>query len=120
MGTGSRPGRRRVCCAHLDSIFKQRTHQNLPRREAPGAMRLVSPPRKLRGRRKRRAPEAPAIRVQKMHTVDHRYPARPAFPARWLYGLWRAPPGDEFVFVTVAGGLTVLQNPVGPQKTSAG
>ena len=30
----------------------------------------------------------------------------PAFPAQWLYGLWRALPGDEFVFVTVAAGFT--------------
>src|SRR6266480_86752 len=30
----------------------------------------------------------------------------PAFPAQWLYGLCRALPVDEFVFVTVAAGLT--------------
>src|SRR4051812_2469766 len=35
--------------AHPDSIFKQRTHQNLPRREAPEAMRLVSHPSKSEG-----------------------------------------------------------------------
>src|SRR4051794_35083385 len=29
----------------------------------------------------------------------------PASPAQWLYGLWRALPGDEFLFVTVAAGL---------------
>src|SRR3954470_10696287 len=28
----------------------------------------------------------------------------PASPAQWLYGLWRALPGDEFFFVTVAAG----------------
>src|SRR5882757_3716673 len=59
---------------------------------------------------------APAVRVQKMHTVDHRYPARPAFPARWLYGLWRALLGDEFVFVTVACGLRLCQTRLDPQN----
>src|SRR6266567_5862614 len=29
----------------------------------------------------------------------------PAFPAQWLYGLCRALPGDEFLFVTVVGGF---------------
>jgi hypothetical protein len=27
------------------------------------------------------------------------------FPAQWLYGLLRALPGDEFLFVTVTSGL---------------
>jgi hypothetical protein len=34
-------------------------------------------------------------------------------------GLLRALPGDEFLFVTVIGELTVLRNPVGFAKTSA-
>ena len=33
----------------------------------------------------------------------------PAFPAQWLYGLCRALPGDEFVLVTVVGGLGLIQ-----------
>src|SRR5262249_55897689 len=30
----------------------------------------------------------------------------PAFPAQWLYGLCRALPGDEFLFVSVISELT--------------
>ena len=33
----------------------------------------------------------------------------PAFPAQWLYGLCRALPGDEFVLVTVVGGLRLIK-----------
>ena len=40
----------------------------------------------------------------------------PAFPAQWLYGLLRALPGDEFLFVTVASGLRFVLSPVGPTR----
>ncbi|HET7125257.1 MAG TPA: hypothetical protein VFI51_14190, partial [Bradyrhizobium sp.] len=43
----------------------------------------------------------------------------PAFPAQWFYGLFRALPGDEFVFATVAGGLKAQSNPVEPDFASA-
>ena len=33
----------------------------------------------------------------------------PAFPAQWVYGLCHALPGDEFVFVTVVGGLRLIK-----------
>src|SRR4051812_48920037 len=50
---------------------------------------------------------APAVRCAKMvrrktaqqHTGDAEHSA---FPAQWVDGLWRALPGDEFLFVTVA------------------
>src|SRR4030088_1882089 len=51
----------------------------------------------------------PRSRVQNarvMRTRAYRFSGNtPASPAQWLYGLWRALPGDEFVFVTVAAGL---------------
>ena len=37
----------------------------------------------------------------------------PAFPARWLYDLCRALPGDEFLFVTVASRIDDTACPVG-------
>ena len=40
----------------------------------------------------------------------------PAFPAQWLYGLLRALPGDEFLFVTVTSGLRFVLSPVGPTR----
>jgi hypothetical protein len=44
----------------------------------------------------------------------------PAFPhANGFNGFLRALPGDEFLFVTVIGGLKVLSRPVGLAKTSA-
>jgi hypothetical protein len=44
---------------------------------------------------------------------------RPAFPAQWFYGLFRALLGDEFLFVTVTSGLTAQSNPVEPDLASA-
>src|SRR5262245_64554967 len=39
----------------------------------------------------------------RVRTRAYRYSRNnPAFPAQWLYGLCRALPGDEFLFVTVA------------------
>ncbi len=44
----------------------------------------------------------------------------PAFPhANGFNGFLRALPGNEFLFVTVIGGLKVLSRPVGLAKTSA-
>jgi len=43
---------------------------------------------------------------KKMRTRVYRFSGgNPTFPAQWLYGLYRALPGDEFLFVTVVGGL---------------
>ena len=40
----------------------------------------------------------------------------PAFPAQWVDGLWRALPGDEFLFVTVASRIDGSSRPVGPME----
>ena len=48
--------------------------------------------------------------AQRKRTRAYRFSGgNPAFPAQWLYGLCRALPGDEFVFVTVAGGLRLIK-----------
>ena len=52
---------------------------------------------------------------KKVRTRAYRYSrSTPAFPAQWLYGLCRALPGDEFLFVTVVCGLKICLSPVGP------
>ena len=38
---------------------------------------------------------------------------RPAFPAQWVDGLWRALPGDEFVVASVASRIGDTSIPVG-------
>src|SRR6516165_2849273 len=38
---------------------------------------------------------------------------RPAFPAQWFDGLWRALPGDEFVLASVAPRIDDTSIPVG-------
>jgi hypothetical protein len=44
--------------------------------------------------------------VRNLRTRAYRFSGNtPASPAQWLYGLWRALLGDEFLFVTVAAGL---------------
>src|SRR5260370_34728213 len=55
-----------------------------------------------RGRRECRVPNAPIASRAKLNKAHershHRYTGNyPAFPAQWLYGLFRALPGDEFV-----------------------
>src|SRR5882724_6359071 len=73
-----------------------------------------------RGYRVRAAPAVSCANCAKeTHTSIQVKRRHPASPAQWLYGLWRALPGDEFCLATVAGGLTVLRGPVGPAKTSA-
>ena len=55
--------------------------------------------------------------VREKRTRAYRFSGgNPAFPAQWFYGLCRALPGDEFVFVTVIGGLKVDRSPVGLEK----
>src|SRR4051794_25272895 len=55
--------------------------------------------------------------VRNMRTRAYRFSGNtPASPAQWLYGLWRALLGDEFLFVTVIDGLKVLRDPIGPAK----
>jgi hypothetical protein len=45
---------------------------------------------------------------------QRRHRKHPAFPTQWFYGLYRALPGDEFLFATVVGELTIDLRPVGP------
>ena len=60
--------------------------------------RLVSPS-PFRGRRECRAPDAPAAAcavVESTRVSHHGHTGkRPAFPAQWFYGLFRALPGDR-------------------------
>jgi len=47
---------------------------------------------------------------KEMRTRAYRFSGgSPAFPAQSLYGLCRALPGDEFVLVTVVGGLRLIK-----------
>ena len=66
---------------------------------------------------------APAVSCAKLckrnaHEHTGTVGGTPAFPAQWLYGLYRAP-RRRIRLVTVIGGLRVLSRPVGPAKTSA-
>ncbi len=68
------------------------------RRTAPEFCKFVHP-QKERGRREDRVRAAPAVSCAKMHiakcTRAYRFSgSSPAFPARWLYSLFRALPGE--------------------------
>jgi hypothetical protein len=64
-------------------------------------------------------PRSRVQNAQRKRTRAYRFSGgNPAFPAQWSYGLCRALPGDEFVLVTVIGGLMALPDPVGLAKTS--
>ena len=45
------------------------------------------------------------IVLSRLHTSIQGSGEHPAFPAQWLYGLWRALPGRAVLVVTVAGGI---------------
>src|SRR5260370_42625506 len=52
--------------------------------------------------------------MRKMRTRAYRFSgADPTFAAQWFYGLCRAHPGDEFVFVAVADGLRLIETRLG-------
>ena len=75
----------------------------------------------MRGSRECRMHAAPAVSraicAKQERTRAYRFSGgNPAFPAQWLYGLLRALPGDEFLFVTVTGGLRFVLSPVGPTR----
>ena len=76
-------------------------------------MKIVSP-QKSEGAGKAGCPRHPRSCAEKRTRQITGTPAHPAFPARWFDGLFRALPGDEFRFVTVAGGLKICRSPVGP------
>src|SRR5438034_7338438 len=65
----------------------------------------------------RAAPAVSRAMGRRKRTRAYRFSGgNPAFPAQWLYGLLRALPGDEFLFVTVASGLRFVLSPVGPTR----
>jgi hypothetical protein len=71
----------------------------ISRRDAPEFCRTVVPPGK-RGRREDRVRAAPAVSCacafKEKRTRAYRFSGNtPAFPARWLYGLYRALLGDR-------------------------
>ena len=53
--------------------------------------------------------------VRKKRTRAYRFSGNtPTFPAQWLYGLWRALPGDEFVLSPSSRGLMARQARLSP------
>jgi hypothetical protein len=67
-----------------------------------------------RGRRESRAPIAPAVVRTRGARVDHRFNRiTPAFPARMVYGLLRALPGDRLVCHRRFADDRCISNPVG-------
>ena len=55
--------------------------------------------------------------AQKKRTRAYRFSGgNPAFPARWLYGLSRALPGDQDLFVTVAPRMMAVSARLGSQN----
>jgi hypothetical protein len=72
-------------------------HCDLAARLAPEVMRHRCP-RESRGRRESRVPVTPTVVRKKCTRRTAGAPERPAFPARWFYGLCRALPGAEFLW----------------------
>src|SRR3954470_11207790 len=68
------------------------------RRNAPEVFQIVSPS-EFRGRRECRMRAAPAVScascTKNMHMSIQGSGEHPTFPAQWLYGLWRALPGEQ-------------------------
>ena len=65
-----------------------------------------------RGRRESRMPIAPAVVRTKNARVDHRFNRiTPAFPARMVYGLLRALPGDRAFLPPSPCGLMIHLKP---------
>src|SRR5665811_1651467 len=96
-----------------DSNFKQREDM---RSRSRGAMRprfaSTSPSFANRGRRESRVPIAPAVVRTRSARVDHRFNRIvPAFPARMVYGLLRALPGDRAFLPPSPCGLTIHLKP---------
>ena len=75
-------------------------------------------PKKTEGAGKAGCPLHPQpVCIGSKHTVvTTGTPGHPAFPAQWFYGLYRALPGDEFVLVTVIGGLKVCRTRSGSKN----
>jgi hypothetical protein len=104
---------------HPDSIFKQRTHQNLPRREAPEAMRLVSRPRN------QRAQETPGAHGTRDPCAKDAHggpqvPGTPGVPCAMALRLMARSPRRRIRFCHRRLRIKALLDPVEPTKTSAG
>jgi hypothetical protein len=79
------------------------------RRIAPEVcVNLVPPKSEGAGNAGRRlAPAVSCAGCSEMRTRAYRYSqSSPAFPAQWFDGLYRALPGDELPFASIAAGLT--------------
>jgi hypothetical protein len=99
-------------------ILKPQTCVCAPRRDAPEGLPLIAP-LKVEGVGNAGCPLHPQPRVQKKSTrvVATGPPESPGIPARdGFNGLYRALLGDEFLFVTVIGELTVSRSPVEPAR----
>jgi hypothetical protein len=101
-----------------DSNFKQRGYALVfSRRNAP-ELCISFTLLQNRGRRESRMPIAPAVVRTKSARVDHRFNRiTPAFPARMVYGLLRALPGDRLVCHRRLADRRYISNPVGPDAS---
>jgi hypothetical protein len=94
--------------AAFDSISKQQTRLRVLAACFARALLHSSPSSWKEGAGKTGRRLAPMARCARKRTrnaqrENHRWAGNnPAFPAQWLYGVWRALPGDEFLLVTVA------------------
>jgi len=98
--------------ARSHSNFKQRKdRRRILAAQCARGLDQLHPPSK-RGRRESRMPIAPAVVRTKGARVDHRFNRiAPAFPARMVYGLLRALPGDRLVCHRRLCGLTIHPEP---------
>src|SRR3981189_233382 len=93
---------------HSMSILNSRCTFALSRRDAPEVLQIVSPQiERAQGRPGARCTRGLACGLHKTKcTRAYRFSGEhPAFPAQWLYGLYRALPGERIRVVTVAAGL---------------
>src|ERR1700694_345213 len=95
---------------------------SIPRREAPELCKNLRP-RKTEGAGNAGCALHPRSRVQvaqgNAHTSIQVQRRHPASPARWLYGLCRALPGDEFVLSPSSADLSGSSTPVGFEFATA-
>jgi hypothetical protein len=78
----------------------------ISRHDLPELSPWFSPKRGSRECRMRAAPAVSRAMGRRKRTRAYRFSGgTPAFPAQWLYGLYRALPGRAGLVVTVAGGI---------------
>src|SRR5437868_9653491 len=104
----------------LAMTWREHTRAIIPPRHAPEVLQITRP-QKIRGRRKRRAPDGTRSPCA---GNAHGGPQAPRHARRFLRngfnGFLRALPGDEFLFVTVTERMSGLSRPGWANKTSAG